>query len=235
MSGDINLRYLGLKPYREVLEIQELSFNRLLDEKMKKSTSFSEMDLILCQHLPVYTLGKNGDEQNLLNGLKVTDAEFVHTNRGGDITFHGPGQLVGYPILDLERLNIGLARYIELLEESIIRTIAHFGLKGERYKGASGVWLDTDDSLNIRKICALGIRSSRWITMHGFAFNINTDLKYFNYINPCGFTDKGVTSLEKELGRAQDFEHVRSLFTMEFLDVFNLSTTSISNEKAKIS
>ena len=231
----VNWQYLGLKSYNEVLTIQEKYFNQLLLEKSKLGHSESEMQLLLCQHKPVYTLGKNGDEANLLGLAKNSGAEFIHSSRGGDITFHGPGQLVGYPILDLERLGIGLAKYIELLEEAIVQTIAEYGISGTRYKGASGVWLDIDDPLKIRKICALGIRSSRWVTMHGFAFNINTDLKYFDFINPCGFKDKGVTSLEKELGSIQNFESVMNVFLRHFSKAFKLDLSLPVKEKVKIS
>ncbi len=222
---EIQVHYLGQRSYNDVLVIQEEHFDRLLNEKIANQKSSSVMQLILCQHNPVYTLGKNGEEKNLLKTGKNSDAEFIHSSRGGDITFHGPGQLVGYPILDLERLNMGLAQYIENIEEAVVKTIAEYNLKGERYKGASGVWLDIDDAKKIRKICALGIRSSRWVTMHGFAFNINTDLTYFDFINPCGFTDKGVTTLEKEMGGKQDFESVMQKFIVHFSDIFNVQTS----------
>lgn len=231
MSEKIMMEYLGERSYKEVLSLQEAIFNQLVREK-KSGESTSPMRLILCQHKPVYTLGKHGDKSNLLPHALESGAEFVHTDRGGDITFHGPGQLVGYPILDLERLNIGLAKYIERLEETVIRVVSAYGLKGERFSGASGVWLDPDDPVKIRKICALGIRSSRWVTMHGFAFNINTDLSWFDYINPCGFNDKKVTSLQKERGTEQDFGEVRRAFTREFLDVFGLGK---SQSMSKIS
>jgi len=224
---EIEVRYLGQQSYNDVLAIQEGYFDGLLHEKKENGHSSSPMQLILCQHNPVYTLGKNGKMENLLQTGKNSGAEFIESSRGGDITFHGPGQLVGYPILDLERMNIGLSQYIELLEEAVRRTIAEYNLTGERYRGASGVWLDVEDVKNIRKICAIGIRSSKWVTMHGFAFNINTDLSYFDFINPCGFTDKGVTSLEKEMGAKQDFESVMEKFLQHFSDVFNLHLSNI--------
>lgn len=214
--------YVGLQSYSDVLELQEEAFQNLLNQKSGISDSHAEMKLILCQHNPVYTLGKNGKLENLLPIARDSGAEFIHSSRGGDITFHGPGQLVGYPILDLERIGIGLARYIELLEESIINTISKFGIKGGRYSGASGVWLDQNLPGKVRKICAMGIRSSRWVTMHGFALNINTDLKYFDYINPCGFVDKGVTSMYKELNEKQDFQKVLETYSHEFCRSFNL-------------
>ncbi len=224
---EVLVTYLGEKAYNPVLQKQEEVFQHLISEKVEKGESHSDMELILCQHKPVYTLGKNGKIENLLQSARSSGAEFVHTNRGGDITFHGPGQLVGYPILDLERLGIGLAKYIELLEDSIIKTIESYGLAGGREQGASGVWLHDDKTPFPRKICALGIRSSRFVTMHGFAFNINTDLKYFDLINPCGYTDKGVTSLSKELDEEMDFEKVMNEFIGHFSSVFNVNCKSV--------
>ncbi|HAW51589.1 MAG TPA: lipoate--protein ligase [Flavobacteriales bacterium] len=219
--------YIGLKSYGEVLEMQEAYFNLLLDEKSKNGKSSSPDKMFLCQHLPVYTLGKNGDESNLLPQAKQSGAEFFHTSRGGDITYHGPGQLVGYPIIDLERMNIGLAKYIENIEQVIIEVLNEYGITGKRLEKASGVWLDVGDPAKVRKICALGIRSSRFVTMHGFAFNINTDLSYFNHINPCGFTDKGVTSMQKELGEKQYFMHITERVINRFKQVFDLNNTQL--------
>lgn len=220
----LKVEYLGVSAYKDALAAQEEKFNKLLERKRRdfqgNDMHEAEHYFFLCQHHPVYTLGKNGKPEHVLKSAANNDAEFFNTSRGGDITYHGPGQLVGYPILDLEALNIGLARYIELIEESIIRTIAEYGIQGERYKGASGVWLDTNDPIKIRKICAIGIRSSRWVTMHGFAFNINTDLNYFNHIVPCGIADKGVTSLQKELGAPQDFEQVMERVLFHFKSLF---------------
>jgi lipoyl(octanoyl) transferase len=154
--------------------------------------------------------------------LQAKDATFYKTDRGGDITYHGPGQIVGYPILDLDQLGLKLKEYIHLLEESIILTLNEFNIKGERLDGATGVWLDKDIEGKARKICAIGVKASRFVTMHGFAFNVNTELEYFNYINPCGFTDKGVTSLEKELGAKQDIEKIKKIVRMKIEDVFDL-------------
>ena len=157
-------------------------------------------------------MGKSGSESNLLlndQSLKEKGVSFFKTNRGGDITYHGPGQIVGYPILDLEEFGMGIRKYIELLEESIIILLQKYKIEASRMDGASGVWLDAGNPLRARKICAIGVRSSRFVTMHGFAFNVNTDLSYFNNINPCGFVDKGVTSLEKELGTSQDIEKIK--------------------------
>jgi lipoyl(octanoyl) transferase len=168
--------------------------------------------IYLVEHNPVYTLGKSGKSENMLVSepyLRSIGAEFYHIDRGGDVTYHGPGQVVGYPILDLEQLGIGLREYIDSLEEAIIGVCREWGIEAGRIAGASGVWLD-GDSPRARKICAIGVRASRYVTMHGFAMNVNTDLKYFNHINPCGFVDKGVTSLEKELGHEVDIELVKA-------------------------
>ncbi len=167
--------------------------------------------LIFCEHPHVYTLGRSGKENNLLinnDFLKKINASYYVSNRGGDITYHGPGQIVGYPIFDLEALKIGVKEYINKLENGIIQTLKDYNIIGTRLDGATGVWLDKDTP-NTRKICAIGVRVSRAVTMHGFALNVNTDLNYFNYINPCGFLDKGVTSMEKELGHKLNFEEVK--------------------------
>ena len=168
--------------------------------------------MIFVEHPHVYTLGKSGSENNLLLDLiqlKAKDASFYRIDRGGDITYHGPGQIVGYPIFDLEVIKIGLKEYIYRLEEAIIRTVNEFGITASRLDGGTGVWLDPEIAGKARKICAIGVKASKYVTMHGFAFNVNTDLTYFNNINPCGFTDKGVTSLLNELGARQDFESVK--------------------------
>jgi lipoyl(octanoyl) transferase len=179
--------------------------------------------LLFCEHPHVYTLGKSGHMENLLvndKRLQEMNVTFFKTNRGGDITYHGPGQIVGYPILDLEHFVTDLGKYMRNLEEVIIRTIARYGIKGGRLPGATGVWLDPDDKSKARKICAMGVRCSRWVTMHGFALNVNTDLRYFDYIVPCGITDKTVTSLQKELGRNIDEEEVKEIIRQEFGAVF---------------
>ena len=167
--------------------------------------------LLLVEHNPVYTLGKSGKSENMLVSeeyLRSIGAEFFHIDRGGDITFHGPGQVVGYPILDLEQVGIGLREYIDSIEGAVIDLCAEYGIVAGRVEGASGVWLDGGTS-RARKICAIGVKSSRYVTMHGFALNVNTDLRYFNHINPCGFADRGVTSLQKELGREVSMEEVK--------------------------
>lgn len=223
-----NIRFedLGVGEYQAVWDYQEKLMQQVIDQKKaKKSNPELQSDnfLLFVEHPHVYTLGKSGDEQNLLLNyiqLQAAHASFVKTNRGGDITYHGPGQIVGYPIFDLENFNIGLRKYIELMEEAIIKTLAEYGLKGERDEMATGVWLDAGKPL-ARKICAIGVKSSRFVTMHGFALNINTDLAYFQHINPCGFTDKGVTSLEKELGAKQDFGQAKQIVLQKLLEVFD--------------
>jgi lipoyl(octanoyl) transferase len=222
---------LGLRDYKETWNYQEEVFNRLIESKLNgrnsvKSKLGSDINtLIFVEHPHVYTLGKSGSDNNLLLDyiqLQAKDATFYKTDRGGDITYHGPGQIVGYPILDLDQLGLKLKEYIHLLEESIILTLNEFNIKGERLDGATGVWLDKDIEGKARKICAIGVKASRFVTMHGFAFNVNTELEYFNYINPCGFTDKGVTSLEKELGAKQDIEKIKKIVRMKIEDVFDL-------------
>ncbi len=211
--------------------MQEKIFEGLIGYKLNEHQSNSDEEnpgsgtLIFVEHPHVYTLGKNGSENNLLIDhiqLQTKDAKFFRTDRGGDITYHGPGQIVGYPIFDLEKLRISLKEYIHRLEEAIILTVSQFGISGSRLDGATGVWLDTDKKGKARKICAIGVRASRYVTMHGFAFNVNTDLGYFNFINPCGFTDKGVTSLEKELGKKQDFEAVKLIVKNNLQRAFDL-------------
>lgn len=220
-NKDIIYDYWGLTEYNEGWEKQEKLFRTAIDLKQKGQET--ENHLVFCQHPHVYTLGKSGDEHNLLLDyiqLQASHAQFVHTNRGGDITYHGPGQLVGYPIFDLENFNMGLRDYIYKVEESIILLLKKYGIPAGRLDGATGVWLDYQLP-TARKICAIGVRSSRYVTMHGFALNINTDLSYFNHINPCGFTDKGVTSMQKELNRVMDFDVICQELREIFLQVFD--------------
>lgn len=222
---------LGHKSYKEVWDYQELLLKQNVDLKQAAFTSpqsdVKQVDtqhhLLFVEHSPVYTLGKSGKEEHVL----ISEAEraekgieYFHINRGGDITFHGPEQLVGYPILDLDKFKTDLGWYLRSLEEVIILTMADYGLKGARSSGETGVWLDPDIKGKERKICAMGIKCSRWITMHGFAFNINTDLRYFDYIVPCGIQDKAVTSLEKELGHAVPMEEVKQKVLTHFQAVF---------------
>ena len=222
---------LGLKDYQEVWDQQESLFKELIHIKtlnfdLPQCEKMSEFQhLIFCQHPHVYTLGKSGDTENLLINqieLQAKDAQFIKVNRGGDITYHGPGQLVAYPIFDLESLNLSVKEYIYGLEKAIIKTIADYGLKGKIVDGAIGVWLDAKDKLPERKICAIGVKVSRKVSMHGLALNINTNLDYYNYINPCGFIDKGVTSLQKELGREIDFDEVKAKVKKYLTEVFSL-------------
>ena len=180
--------------------------------------------LLFCEHPAVYTIGKSGHMENLLVNdarLKELNVSFFKTNRGGDITYHGPGQIVGYPILDLEMFETDLGKYMRNLEEAVIRTLKHYGIDGGRLPGSTGVWLDADIKGKARKICAMGVRCSRWVTMHGLALNVNTDLRYFDYIVPCGITDKSVTSMQKELGRTIDEQEVKDILRHEFGAVFN--------------
>jgi lipoyl(octanoyl) transferase len=228
-----NVKYedVGLKDYKETWDYQEKIFQRLVNKKKisnapgHSNTEPENGTLIFVEHPHVYTLGKSGSENNLLLDyiqLQAKDAGFYHIDRGGDITYHGPGQLVGYPIFDLEIIGISLKDYIHRLEESVILTLAEYGIRGERLEGATGVWLDSQIEGKSRKICAIGIRASRYVTMHGFAFNVNTNLDYFSYINPCGFTDKGVTSLGKELGKPEDLRKVKEIMKKNLQNVFDL-------------
>lgn len=198
----MQLNYIdwGIKAYSEALAEQEEIFDKKVKQKLQSISNISQ-DFIVCQHPHVYTLGKHGKISNLLANpqyLEKINATFHKINRGGDITYHGPGQIVGYPSLDIDALGLTLRTYIETIEQSVIDLMEEYSIKCERLKGATGVWIDANTP-KARKICAIGVKASRGITMHGFALNINTDLQYFNYINPCGFTDKGVTSLQKEL------------------------------------
>ncbi len=199
--------------YLDALTFQENFFNAQLEKKANSEET--ENTLILLQHTPVYTLGKSGDISNLKVPIEETGAEFYQTKRGGDITFHGPGQLVVYPIFDIENFGISVREYVAKLEQCVIECIAEYGLKGERIEDASGVWLDAGNK-KARKICAVGLKVSRGISMHGLAFNINTDLSYFDHIVPCGLDDKSVTSLEKELGKKLDFFEVQKKLIAQF-------------------
>jgi len=212
---------LGLKDYKESWDYQQELFDKIVSQK--QNSAETENFLLFCEHPNVYTLGRSGNVNNLLiqeSFLKQIQATFYKIDRGGDITYHGPGQIVGYPILNLEILHLTLKNYIFRLEETIIRTLKNFHLNAERLNGATGVWL-TDNNL-VRKICAIGVKASRMVTMHGFAFNINTNLQYFNYINPCGFVDKGVTSLSNELSQVVDIEEVKNILKKHFSEVFEI-------------
>ena len=220
MNKEIKFKDLGIVPYNEAYEIQLEYFNNTIERK--KQGLETENIVLFVEHPHVYTLGKNGDRSNLKitdTFLKRIDAIFVQTDRGGDITYHGYEQIVIYPIFDLDNFGILIKKYVHSIEEVIIRTIREYGLEAERLKGAPGIWMT--DRQRPEKICAIGVRVSHATTMHGLAFNINTDLKYFDYINPCGFTDKGVTSMQKELGREIDKEEVKEKLKKYFVEVFN--------------
>ncbi len=211
----------GLIDYNSAFEKQEEIFSETIKSKINNQPT--ENNLIFCEHPHVYTLGKSGDEHNMLLNyiqLQANDAIFVKTNRGGDITYHGPGQVVGYPIFDLANFNLGLKQYIFKIEEAIIQTLLQYSINTSRLDGATGVWLDVGLP-NCRKICAIGVRSSRYVTMHGFALNVNTDLQYFNHINPCGFVDKGVTSMAKELGKVINFEDLKLCLKQNIIREFS--------------
>jgi lipoyl(octanoyl) transferase len=236
LSYNVKYEDIGLKDYKDTWDYQAAIFKILVDNKIKvKAGKISSPDqipgtLIFVEHPHVYTMGKSGSGNNLLIDhlqLQAKDAGFYRIDRGGDITYHGPGQIVGYPIFDIEAIRIGLKEYIFRIEEAIIQVLEGFSIKGSRLEGGTGVWLDPGIKGRARKICAIGVRASRYVTMHGFAFNVNTDLSYFNYINPCGFTDKGVTSLERELGEKQDTEKIKKDIRMKFRDVFDLTWTNI--------
>lgn len=217
MNKEIYLTDLGTKDYQATWDYQEALLQQTIQRKRLNKNQPTKLPtpnhLLLVQHPHVYTLGKSGDFNNLLINqisLNKINATFVQTNRGGDITYHGPGQLVGYPILDLENFKTDINWYLRSLEEVIIKTIEHFGLEGARSQGETGVWLDVGKP-NARKICAMGVRMSRWVSMHGFALNVNPDLSYFNNIIPCGIQNKAVTSLEKELGKKVNLNQVKQL------------------------
>ncbi|MDG1279438.1 MAG: lipoyl(octanoyl) transferase LipB [Algoriphagus sp.] len=227
-------RDLGLMDYQKAWDYQEELFAETVALKIQnRKNGLSEQEstpnyLLFVEHPHVYTLGKSGKPENLLldeEGLKKHQAQFYKINRGGDITYHGPGQLVGYPILDLDNFFTDIHKYLRLLEESIILTLGEYGITAGRIDGLTGVWLDHIAQINPRKICAMGVKSSRWVTMHGFAFNVNSDLSYFGHIIPCGIDDKAVTSLEAELGQKIPMEevktkvkkHLKALFEMEII------------------
>lgn len=230
----VEFRDLGLIDYQQAWDYQESLFADTVALKIRnrnlpaQEQSPSPNYLLFLEHPHVYTLGKSGKQENLLldeSGLKEKNATFHKINRGGDITYHGPGQLVGYPILDLDNFFTDIHKYLRLLEEAVILTLVEYGIEAGRIAGLTGVWLDAIIQENPRKICALGVKSSRWVTMHGFAFNINSDLNYFGNIIPCGIDDKAVTSLQKELGREISMEevkekmkkHLSALFEMELI------------------
>jgi len=223
----VEYQNIGLIEYKKAWDYQDKLHAQVLKNRENNEQSDFLGYLIFCEHPHVYTLGNSGNNSNLLISdemLKRINATYYKTNRGGDITYHGPGQIVGYPIFDLQKINLGIKKYIYNIEEVIIQTLAEYQIKAERLEGATGVWLDAHDTQKARKICAIGVRVSRWISMHGFAFNINTDLNYFNYINPCGFKDKGVTSLQKELKQPIPIDEVTTKLLNHFSQLFNIRT-----------
>ena len=230
---EVNVIDWGLIDYQKAWDQQEVLFKYMVDLKManRKREDKGEQPetppnhLIFCEHPHVYTLGKSGSFDNLLlseEQLKEKEAVFYKINRGGDITYHGPGQIVCYPILDLDQFFTDIHKYLRYLEDAIIKTMAEYGLKGDRYPGYTGVWLDPNGE-NARKICAMGVRCSRWVTMHGLAFNVNSDLDYFGNIVPCGIDDKAVTSMEKELGEKLNIDEVQAKLQHHIATIFDMS------------
>jgi lipoyl(octanoyl) transferase len=220
---------LGLVDYKQAWELQEKYSAESVQIKINNRKNSGALQkettsrFIFCEHPNVFTLGKSGSFDNLLvdeEGLKTIDATFYKINRGGDITYHGPGQIVGYPILDLDNFFTDIHKYLRFLEEMVIRTLSEFGIESGRHEGYTGVWIDAGQPLKARKICAMGVRCSRWITMHGFALNANPDLSYFKNIVPCGIDDKQVTSMEKELGRKVDVNEVKQKLKTHFCELF---------------
>lgn len=219
---------LGHIDYKQAWDYQEKLFDQIIAIKRQNRKEETNLEtqsyLLFCEHPHVYTLGKSGDEKNLLVNkeyLKSRGATFHKINRGGDITYHGPGQIVGYPILDLENFFTDIHKYLRFLEEAVILTLSEYGIKSGRSDGETGVWLESGTE-NARKICALGVRSSRWVTMHGFAFNVKPDLDYFGNIIPCGIVDKSVTSMEKELGKKVDIQEVRDKLKVHLASIFEM-------------
>ncbi|WP_194851236.1 lipoyl(octanoyl) transferase LipB [Nonlabens antarcticus] len=226
MNKTVIFQDLGRRDYKEIWEYQDEIFKGILETKIKNRRQNAGLEtenhLLFVEHDHVYTLGKSGDEENLLANkelLQKIGATYYKINRGGDITYHGPGQITGYPILDLENFFTDIHKYLRFLEEVFINILADYNLKGERSPGETGVWLDVGTPF-ARKICALGVRASRWVTMHGFAFNVNTDLGYFDHIIPCGIQDKAVTSLQAELKREVDLEEVKQKIRTYFAELF---------------
>jgi lipoyl(octanoyl) transferase len=225
MKETVLFRDLGVMPYQQAWNLQEALLQENLEAK-KNGTIPTKHHLLFVEHPPVYTLGKSGKMEHVLINEEERERkgiQFFHTNRGGDITFHGPEQLVGYPVLDLEKMYTDIGRYLRALEEVVIRTLAEYGIAAGRSAGETGVWIDAGKKGNERKICAMGVRCSRWITMHGFAFNINTDLDYFNYIIPCGIQNKTVTSMQAELGQAVPVSDVKERVKKHFAAVFDVA------------
>ncbi|RLD70434.1 MAG: lipoate--protein ligase [Bacteroidetes bacterium] len=218
----------GLVDYKEAWEMQKSYFTKNFEIKTGKKEGETSCHLFLLEHPHVYTLGNSGNKNNLLLSkplLKLKKAAFYKVERGGDITYHGPGQLVGYPVFDLDKLNLSIKDFVFNIEEMLIRTVAHYGIVAERLEGATGVWLDSDSPQKARKIAAIGMKISKKVSMHGFALNVNTNLDYFGYIIPCGLQDKGVTSIQKELGKTIPMEETEAVLTETFEKVFGTKLT----------
>jgi lipoyl(octanoyl) transferase len=232
MTPIVHYEDLGLIDYKEAWDYQEKLFAATIDKKIRIRNGEFELTtenyLLYCEHPHVYTLGKSGSPDNLLlddHGLEEKGASFYRINRGGDITYHGPGQLVAYPIFDLDHFFTDIHKYMRYLEEAVINTLAEFGITGGRVEGLTGVWID-GDTARARKICAMGVKSSRWVTMHGIGFNVNSDLNYFSNIVPCGIDDKAVTSMQYELGHPVDLEKVKKVLKEKLASQFGYSYAS---------
>lgn len=231
MNKKAKFIHLGSIDYKEAWDYQGEVFNKVLAIKAENRARADAQQLptdnyvLFCEHPHVFTLGKSGKATHLLipdEVLRKIGATYYHINRGGDITYHGPGQIVGYPILDLENFFTDIHKYMRALEEAVIQTLSEYQIAAGRIAGLTGVWIDADTPARARKICALGVKTSRWVTMHGFAFNVNTDLRYFDHIVPCGITDKAVTSMEKELGRKMDMREVEAVLKEKFREQFEI-------------
>lgn len=235
LNRTVHVEYLEMIDFQKAWNYQTSLFDEAIAIKVDNRSRPLELQrttsnhILFCEHPHVYTLGKSGDEKHLLmdtDKLHEIGATFYPVNRGGDITYHGPGQIVGYPVLDLENFFTDIHKYLRLLEEAVIATLAEYNIAGGRIEGLTGVWLDKEGD-QPRKICALGVKSSRWVTMHGFAFNVNTDLSYFDNIIPCGISDKAVTSLKQELGTAQDIVEVREKLLSHLLRIFQMEAAAV--------
>lgn len=233
VNKNISVQDIGLKDYKETWDYQEELFAKIVDQKRANRTLEEPLEtsnyMLFVEHPHVFTLGKSGDMSNLLaseSELKAKGATFYKINRGGDITYHGPGQMVVYPILDLENFFTDIHKYLRLLEEAVILTLAEYGIQSERSNGETGVWLDVGTPF-ARKICAMGVRASRWVTMHGLALNVNANLGYFDLMIPCGIRDKSVTSMQLELKREVDMDEVKGIFSKHFAELFEASVSSL--------
>lgn len=231
MSKNVIIQNLGRIRYKDAWDYQEQVFDALVKSN-KENDDAKKQYLLFCEHEPVYTLGKSGNMQNLLiteQVCKMRNIDFFPINRGGDITYHGPGQLVAYPIIDMESFRIGVKNYISMLEDVVIEVLSHYGIRGEKDEKSMGVWIDLHVPGQTRKICAIGVRTSHFVTMHGLALNVNTDLAYFDYINPCGFTDKATTSMQRELGREVNLEEITERMKIAFVKIFGMEVVISGN------